>query len=55
MVAEYDSWLSRQADAYWEPCEPEKDRDGEYTKCENCFEHCDAYKEIRGIDDTRDE
>ena len=45
----YDTWLLRQADEYMQDCEPEMDRDGEYTKCENCFEQCDAYKEIRGI------
>ena len=44
----YDSYLSRLADEYWTPCEPETDKDGEYTKCENCLEQCEAYKEIRG-------
>lgn len=51
MVKGYDSWLLRQADAYWESCEPELDRNGEYTKCINCFEQCDAYKEIIGEKD----
>ena len=52
----YDTWLSKQADAYWEPCEPEKDREGEYTKCIECFDKCDLYYEIFGEeDDTRDE
>ena len=56
MVAGYDSWLLRQADEYMSDCEPELDRNGEYTKCENCFEQCEYYlKEIRGDYDTRDE
>lgn len=44
----YDSWLSKQADAYWEPCEPELDRDGEYTKCIECLDKCEQYYEIFG-------
>lgn len=50
MVVGYDSWLSKQADAYWEPCEPERDRDGEYTKCINCFDNaeCELWQEITG-------
>lgn len=47
-MSNYDAWLLKQADAYYEPCEPELDRDGEYTKCINCFEQCDEWKEISG-------
>lgn len=49
MAWDYDSWLSKQADAYWEPCEPELDRDGEYTKCLNCDckDECEAYQEVK--------
>lgn len=55
-MTSYDSWLSKQADAYWEPCEPEMDRYGEYTKCIECFEKCEQYYEIFGEEnDTRDE
>lgn len=45
---DYDSWLLRQADEYWEPCEPTLDRDGEYTKCLNCDykDECEAWKEL---------
>ena len=46
MVQGYDSWLLRQADYYTNPCEPELDRDGEYTKCINCFEKCEQWQEI---------
>ena len=38
MVAGYDSWLLKQADEYMRGCEPEMDRDGEYTKCIECFD-----------------
>lgn len=52
----YDSYLSRLADEYWTPCEPETDRDGEYTKCHECFDKCEQYYEIFGEDnDTRNE
>lgn len=44
----YDSWLLNQADYYTTPCEPEKDKDGEYTKCINCFDKCDAWLELCG-------
>ena len=45
-MSSYDSWLSKQADAYWEPCEPERDRDGEYTTGENCenADFCDLWQ-----------
>ena len=48
MVQGYDSWLLRQADYYTNSCEPELDRDGEYTKCIECFEkdECEAWKEL---------
>ena len=56
MVQGYDSWLLRQADEYMSGCEPEMDRDGEYTKCANCFDKCEQYYEIFGEEnDTRDE
>lgn len=56
MVAGYDSWLLKQADEYMRGCEPEMDRDGEYTKCIECFDKCDQYYEIFGEEnDTRDE
>ena len=45
-MTDYDSWLLRQADEYMRDCEPETDRDGEYTKCINCFDKCNAYYEI---------
>lgn len=49
-MSDYDSWLMQQADRYYEPCEPEKDRDGEYTKCIECFDkhECEYYKELFG-------
>lgn len=42
----YDDWLLRQADKYMSGCEPEKDKDGEYTKCINCFNKCEQYCEL---------
>lgn len=49
MAWDYDGWLLRQADYYCTPCEPELDRDGEYTKCLNCFEkdECELWKELQ--------
>lgn len=47
-MMEYDSWLLRQADKYMCGCEPEIDRDGEFSKCINCFDKCDHYYEIFG-------
>ena len=46
----YDSWLLAQADYYMSPCEPEVDRDGEYTKCINCDERfeCESWLELEG-------
>ena len=56
MVQGYDSWLLKQADEYMSDCEPEMDRDGEYTKCANCFDKCDLYYEHFEVEnDTRDE
>ena len=43
MVAGYDSWLLRQADYYTSPCEPETDKDGEYSKCYACLDKCEQY------------
>lgn len=51
MVPEYDSWLLRQADEYMRGCEPEIDRDGEYTKCINCLDKCEQYYELLGESD----
>ena len=51
MVQGYDQWLLRQADEYMSDCEPEEDRDGEYTKCIECSEKCEAYYEIFGKDE----
>lgn len=47
---DYDTWLLRQADEYTSPCEPEIDRDGEYTKCLECSERfeCEAWRELTG-------
>lgn len=42
----YDDWLLRQADKYMSGCEPETDKDGEYTKCINCFNKCKQYYEL---------
>lgn len=44
----YDSWLLNQAEYYTAPCEPELDKNGEYSKCENCSEkeECELYAEI---------
>ena len=47
-MSSYDNWLLKQADEYNTPCEPETDRYGDFTKCENCLEQCNAYKEIIG-------
>ena len=47
-MSAYDSWLLRQADEYMSDCEPELDRDGEYTKCINCLDKCDAWLEMQG-------
>lgn len=55
MVAGYDSWLLRQADEYMRDCEPEMDKDGEYTKCANCLDKCELYYEYFEVEnDTRE-
>ena len=53
MLPEYDSWLLRQADEYMRGCEPEIDRDGEYTKCINCLDKCEQYYELFGESDEQ--
>lgn len=51
MVTGYDNWLLRQADEYMSGCEPETDRDGEYTKCINCLDKCEQYYDLLGESD----
>lgn len=47
-MSRYDEWLQRQADEYYSGCEPELDRDDEYTKCLNCDskDECELYQEL---------
>lgn len=44
----YDNWLSAQTDRFYVSCEPEPDKDGEFTKCLNCESICDDFLEIIG-------
>lgn len=46
-MSAYDTWLLNQADYYTAPCEPEKDAEGEFTKCIECLDKCDVWLEMQ--------